>query len=132
MCYSLRGETTGGMGGAAPPPPPNFKKQILSGKFMAAIVSVGQIWKFSLGRTFIATFCPSLVFKFMVFSPIFFSISAQLGKQNRNEARNSNINTFLSFVHRSALSSRARCAHVYLRLEMKSELLIDSESIDGK
>ena len=99
---------------------------------MAAIVSFGQIWKFSLGRTFIATFCPNFVFLIHGFFPIFFSISSQLGKQNRNEARNSNMYTFLSFVHRSALSSRARCAHVYLRLEMKSEVLIDSESIDGK
>ena len=53
-----RGETAGGYGVGFQ----SSKKQILSGKFMAASVSVGQIWKLCLGCNFIATSCPSLVF----------------------------------------------------------------------
>ena len=83
-----RGETPGGYGG----PPQSSKKQIFTGKVSLPIYIGHYI-------TFIATCCPNFVFEFMVFHPILFSISVQLGKPNRNEASNSNIYTFLFFVH---------------------------------
>ena len=56
-----RGETAGGVwGGAAPPQ--SSKKRILSGKYFAASIFVGPIWKFCLCRTFIAAFLLRLGF----------------------------------------------------------------------
>ena len=90
-------------------PPPlsqSSKSRFLRAKYRFQYISVGQNWKFFLGRTFIAICCPRLVFWiYGLFLPSFFAISAQLGKPNRNEASYSNIYTFLFFVHQGRIET---------------------------
>ena len=119
------GESSGGYGGMGGVlhPPQTLKKQILSGKFMAANISVRQIWKFCLGRTFIAAFCSSLVFEFMnFFLRLFFNLCL-VGKTETRQAQQRNyiVKFQVKCQLHFCLSSRARRAH--LRFEMRKSSL---------
>ena len=124
----------GGYWGVLQPPPNLQKNRFLRAKYRYQYISVGKIWKFSLGRTFIATCGPSLVFEFMVFSPSFSQFLSSWENQTETRQATATYIHFLFFVHCSALSSRARQVHFFQPrdAEVESQVLIDSKSIDGK
>ena len=109
-----QGQNSWGVRGVLHPPPPNLQKsRFLWAKYRYQYISVGQIWKFSLVRTFIATCCPSLVFEFMVFSPHPLANFCPVGKTKQKQGKQQQhiyISVFRPLI--SALS-RARRAHVF-------------------
>ena len=95
---------------------------------MAASISVEQILEFCLVCIFIATFCLSLVFEFIVFLPIFFNLrpvrktKQKQGKQQQHDK----ISVFRRELDVQMFIFASRC-----RIRV-CEVLIDSESTDGE